>query len=176
MPSLLIYASLFLIKIVEDRGQGRALWKSYCQVCWLGDPVCKSHGYLSFLEGRGKPSCEYQTEAVLCKEFHLLIYQLPPFVITIIIIIRRRRRRMMIIAFKGANRDFFFFFFFFFYKLLTAPRTVSNTYVQVARAQSCANHVQHIKRLSRTTCRVTCHVAGRSSSAMKLDRIEIAFI
>ena len=35
-----------------------------------------------------------------------------------------------------------------FYNLLTAPRTVSNTYTQVARAQSCANHVQHIQRLS----------------------------
>ena len=44
---------------------------------------------------------------------------------------------IIIIAFKGAIRDFF-------YDLLTAPRTVSNTYAQVARAQSCANHVQHI--------------------------------
>ena len=35
-----------------------------------------------------------------------------------------------------------------FYSLLTAPRTVSNTYAQVARVQSCANHVQHIERLS----------------------------
>ena len=38
-----------------------------------------------------------------------------------------------------------------FYNLLTAPRTVSNTYAQVARAQSCANHVQHIERLSRAS-------------------------
>ena len=37
----------------------------------------------------------------------------------------------------------------FFYNLLTAPQVVSNTYAQVARAQSCANHVQHIERLSR---------------------------
>ena len=51
---------------------------------------------------------------------------------------------MIIIAFKGAIRDFF-------YNLLTAPRTVSNTYVQVARAQPCANHVQHIERLSRAS-------------------------
>ena len=36
----------------------------------------------------------------------------------------------------------------FFYNLLTAPRTVSNTYAQVARAQPCANHVQHIECLS----------------------------
>ena len=48
---------------------------------------------------------------------------------------------IVIIAFKGAIRDFF-------YNLLTGPRTVSNTYTQVARAQSCADHVQHIERLS----------------------------
>ena len=50
---------------------------------------------------------------------------------------------IIIIAFKGVIRDF--------YNLLTAPRTVSNTYAQVARAQSCANHVQHIQRLSRAS-------------------------
>ena len=33
-----------------------------------------------------------------------------------------------------------------FYILLTAPRTVSNTYAEVARAQSCANRMQHIER------------------------------
>ena len=43
-----------------------------------------------------------------------------------------------------------------FYSLLTAPRTVSDTYAQVARAQSCANHAQHTEHLSRATCRVTC--------------------
>ena len=37
---------------------------------------------------------------------------------------------IIIIAFKGAIRDFF-------YNLLTTPRTVSNMYSQVARAQSC---------------------------------------
>ena len=38
-----------------------------------------------------------------------------------------------------------------FYNFLTAPRTVSNTYAKVARAQSYANHVQHIERLSRAS-------------------------
>ena len=38
-----------------------------------------------------------------------------------------------------------------FYNLLTAPRTVSNTYAQVARAQLCANHLQHIERLARAS-------------------------
>ena len=52
--------------------------------------------------------------------------------------------RIIIIAFKGAIRDFF-------YSLLTVPRTVSNTYTQVARVQSCANQVQHIKCLSRAS-------------------------
>ena len=43
---------------------------------------------------------------------------------------------IIIIAFKGAIRDFF---------------TISNTYAQVARAQSCENHVQHIERSSRAS-------------------------
>ena len=46
----------------------------------------------------------------------------------------------------------------FFCNLLTALQTVSNTYAEVARAQLCANYVQHIERLSRATCRVMCHV------------------
>ena len=54
-----------------------------------------------------------------------------------------------------------------FYHLLTALRTVSNTYAQVAWAQSCANRMQHIERLSRVTCRVTCYVVRRDSSAIK---------
>ena len=33
-------------------------------------------------------------------------------------------------------------------------RTVSNTYAQMARAQSCTKHVQHIGRLLHVTCRV----------------------
>ena len=39
----------------------------------------------------------------------------------------------------------------FFYNLLTALRTVSDTYAQVAQAQPCANHMQHIERLSRAS-------------------------
>ena len=62
------------------------------------------------------------------------------------------------------------------YNLLTAPQTVSNMHVQVAQVQSCTNHVQHIQRLSRATCRVMCHVVRRDSSAVKFDRVEIAFI
>ena len=34
---------------------------------------------------------------------------------------------------------------------LTAPRTVSNKYAQVAWAQSCANHMQHIEHFSSTS-------------------------
>ena len=75
---------------------------------------------------------------------------------TIIIII-------MIIELKGL--------FEIFYNLLTAPRTVSNTYPQVARTQSCANHVQHIERLSRAACRVACHVVRRDSSAINSDGV-----
>ena len=45
----------------------------------------------------------------------------------------------------------------------------------VARAQSCENQVQHIERLSGATC-VTCHMVQRDCSAIKFDRVEIAFI
>ena len=51
---------------------------------------------------------------------------------------------MIIIAFKIRNSRYFY--------NLTAPRTVSNT--QVSRAQSCANHVQHIWAL--ITCNMSC--------------------
>ena len=54
---------------------------------------------------------------------------------------------------KGAFGDF----------LLIGPRTVSSTYPQVAKAQSCANHVEHIKRLSRATCRVPRGKKGQLS-------------
>ena len=59
--------------------------------------------------------------------------------VMMIIIIRRRRRR---IAFQGAIRDF-----------LQSPHSAANClqHAQVAREQSCANHVQHIERLSRAS-------------------------
>ena len=68
---------------------------------------------------------------------------------------------IIVIAFKGTIRDWW---------------TVSNMYTQVARSQLCANHVQHIERLWRATCRVMCHVVWMDSSAIKFDRAEIAFI
>ena len=46
-----------------------------------------------------------------------------------------------------------------FYNLLTAPRTVSKTHALAARAQSSANHVQHIEQHM-------CHVERRDSSAI----------
>ena len=85
-----------------------------------------------------------------------------------VVIIITTTTTIIIITLKGAIRDF--------YNLLTAPRTVSNMYAQVARAQLCANHVQHIECLSHATCHVTCHMVRRDSSAIKFDRVEIAFI
>ena len=55
-----------------------------------------------------------------------------------------------------------------FYNLLTAPRTVCNTYSQVAPGTSSVNHVQHIERLSRATCRVTCQLVRRESACINL--------
>ena len=37
----------------------------------------------------------------------------------------------------------------------------SNMYAQVAQAQLCANHVQHIQRLSRATCSVLLDTKGQ---------------
>ena len=71
---------------------------------------------------------------------------------------------IIIIAFKFASREF------------SQPHCAMNTYAQVAWAKLCANHVQHIECLSRATCRVACHVVRRDSSAIKFDRVEIAFI
>ena len=50
-----------------------------------------------------------------------------------------------------------------FYNLLTAPGTVSKTHAQVARAQSCANQVQDIGRLSRVIRRVPRGTKGQLS-------------
>ena len=70
---------------------------------------------------------------------------------------------IMIIACKGAIRDF--------YNLLTAPRTVSSTYAQVSRAQSCANHVQHIERLSRES--VMLRATWYEGTAQQLSLTEL---
>ena len=79
-------------------------------------------------------------------------------IIIIIIII-------IIIAFRGAIRDF--------YNLLTAPRTVSNTYAQVA--QVCKSRATHLVFIT-CKCHATCHFVRRGSSATKFERVEIVFI
>ena len=62
-------------------------------------------------------------------------------------------------------------FFFFFYNILTALRTVSNTYaewhnrVQTTRNTSGVHPVQH----------VVCRMLRRDSSAIKFDRVEVKF-
>ena len=72
---------------------------------------------------------------------------------------------VIIIALKRAIRDFFF------YNLLTAPRTVSNTYDLVALVQSCANRVQHIERLSRAS--VMLRAAWYEGTAQLLSLTEL---
>ena len=52
-----------------------------------------------------------------------------------------------------------------FYNLLIALQTVTNTYTQLVREQSCANHVQHIGHSSYAMC----HVVRRDSSPVKFD-------
>ena len=68
-----------------------------------------------------------------------------------------------------------FVLFVFFNNLFTAPRTVSNTYAQVARVQSCAKHVQHIGHDTHYA-QPLCHSVRRDSSATKTGRTEITFV
>ena len=65
---------------------------------------------------------------------------------------------------------------FFTISPLCCELSPTHNYAPVARVQLCANHVQHIERLSCATCCVTCHMVRRDSSAIKFDRVEIAFI
>ena len=74
---------------------------------------------------------------------------------------------IIIITFSGAIRDFFF------YNLLTAPRTASNMHAQVARAQSCANHMQHIEGLSCSTCHVTLHMEEGTAQLLSLTEFKL---
>ena len=95
----------------------------------------------------------HQSEKLLRTKQKKKNEKITTIIITIMIII------IIIIALKGAILDF--------YNLLTVPWSVSNTYAQVAMAQSCANHMQHIERL---LCgNLLCHVVGR-------DGVEITFI
>ena len=73
---------------------------------------------------------------------------------------------MIIVTMRGAIREFF-------YNLLTAPRTVSNMYAQVARTQSNGNHVQHIGSLSRAAC--VSHRARRDIDE-HIGQISICFL
>ena len=50
--------------------------------------------------------------------------------------------------------------------------TVSNTYAQVVQAQSCANHAQHIERLSRAACSVPLGTKGVQGTAQLLSITE----
>ena len=72
---------------------------------------------------------------------------------------------IMIIAFKGAIQDYF-------YILLAAPRTASKTYAQVATAQSCANHVQHIERLSRANVMLRATWYERTAQLLSLTEFK----
>ena len=75
---------------------------------------------------------------------------------------------MMIIAFKGAIRD-----------LLESPHSAANCLQHVRssgmRAIVCKSRATH-RALISCKCHVTCHLVRRDSSAIKLDRVEIAFI
>ena len=83
------------------------------------------------------------------------------FVVLIIIII-------IIITFKGAIRDF-----------LQSPHSATNCLQHVRSsgpgAIMCKSRATH-RALITGKCHVTCHLVRRDSSAIKFDRVEIAFI
>ena len=94
-------------------------------------------------------------------------------IIIIIMITTTTKTTIIIIEFKGAVRDF--------RGLLTAPRTVSNTYAQVAKTHSRASHVQHIERFSRANfmLRATCFEGTAqllSLTELKSHLFELYFI
>ena len=74
----------------------------------------------------------------------------------------------IIIAFKGAIRDF-----------LQSPHSAANCLQHVRSsgpgAIMCKSPATH-RALITCKCHVTCHLVRRDSSAVKFDRIEIAFI
>ena len=76
---------------------------------------------------------------------------------------------MTIIALKGAIRDFFFIFFFF----------LQSHYLQQIRSSSegailCKSRASTLDAFHAQ--RVMCHVVRRDSTAIKFDRVEIAYI
>ena len=78
---------------------------------------------------------------------------------------------IIMLALEGEIHDF--------YNLLTAlSRTVSNTYAQTPGAQSCANHVQHIRCLSHAASRVPRGTKGQLNyqGLTELNRIYFSYI
>ena len=75
---------------------------------------------------------------------------------------------IIIIAFKGAIRDF-----------LQSPHNAANCLQDVRSSGSgaivCKSRATH-RALITCKCHVTCHLVRRDSSAVKFDRVEIAFI
>ena len=75
---------------------------------------------------------------------------------------------IIIIAFKGAVRDF-----------LQSPHSTANCLQHVHSsgpgATVCKSRATH-QALITCKCHVTCHLVRRDSSAVKFDRVEIAFI
>ena len=75
---------------------------------------------------------------------------------------------IIIIAFKGAIRDF-----------LQSPHSAANCLQHVRSsgpdAIVCKSRATH-RTLITCKCHVTCHLVRRDSSAVKFDRVEIAFI
>ena len=115
---------------VCSSGQGAIVCKvsSACNTCHMVRSASESFSPKSM-------QCKWVRYQLLSAAFNVIILIIMIIIIIIIIII--------VIALKGTIQDF--------NNLLTVPCTVSNTYAEVVRAQSCARHPALI------TCN-TCHI------------------
>ena len=102
------------------------------------------------LVGTGRLVCLHSGCWALCRRMVGITLRWKIIIMIVIIIIM-----IIIIAFIGAVRDF-----------LQSPRCAVNClqhFPQMAKAQSCDNHVQYIERLSRATCYVPLGTKGQLS-------------
>ena len=105
--------------------------------------------------------CAWNMISNLYGSFSEIVFHWVCFHVTQVIII-------IIIAFKGAIRDF-----------LQSPHSAAN-YLQHVRSSGpgaivCKSRATHWALIT-CKCHVTCHLVRRDSSAIKFDRVYIAFI
>ena len=102
------------------------------------------------------------------KQYHVIQFELLQYHVNFNADQLKSMHKIIIIAFKGAIRD-----------LLQYPHSAANC-LQLVRSSGpcaimCKSRATH-RTLITCKCHVTCHLVRRDSSAIKFDRVEIAFI